>query len=96
MARIIWTEPALHELEAIADHIGLDKPQAARLLVQKVFKKVDRLVRFPRLGAVPSELKGLPYRQLVIPPCRIFYKIGHGKIFIVSILRGERKLPIPF
>ena len=32
MAEVIWTEPALHDLDAIADYIALDDPQAARVL----------------------------------------------------------------
>jgi len=37
MAQIIWTEPALSDLDAIAEYIALDKPSAAMKLVQKVF-----------------------------------------------------------
>jgi toxin ParE1/3/4 len=92
MAKVIWTDPALNELDAIADYISLDKPEAARLWVQKVFKKVSRLGRFPYLGTCPSELKGLPYRQLVISPCRIFYRFEKGKIYIVSIFQSKRIL----
>lgn len=92
MAEIIWTSPALSDLDAIADYIALDKPQAARLFVQKVFKKVDLLGRFPRLGRVPLELKGLPYRQLVIPPCRIFYRGDKETLYIISVLRSEREV----
>lgn len=37
MAEIIWTEPALDELEVIAGYIALDKPGAANRLVKRVF-----------------------------------------------------------
>jgi len=40
MAEVIWAEPALHDLEAIADYIALDDLQAARGVVQRVFKHV--------------------------------------------------------
>jgi plasmid stabilization system protein ParE len=36
MAKVIWTEPALSDPDAIADYIALDKPSAARELVQRV------------------------------------------------------------
>jgi toxin ParE1/3/4 len=74
MARLIWTEPALNDLEAIADYIGLDKPEAARRYVQRVFHSVERLLQFPKSGRVPRELPRLSYREIVISPCRIFYR----------------------
>ena len=45
MARIIWTEPALQDLDEIADYISLDKPNAARRLVQRVFERVGQVSR---------------------------------------------------
>jgi len=41
MAEVIWAEPALNDLDAIADYIALDNPEAARRLVQKIFEHVD-------------------------------------------------------
>ena len=92
MARIIWADPAIQDLDAIADFVALDKPQAARRLVRRVLAAVRRLQRFPRMGSVPSELRGLPYRQLVVPPCRIFYRIEKHTVYIVHILRGEQRV----
>lgn len=43
MAQVIWTEPALHELDEIADYISLDDSNSAKNLVQEVFQKVKRL-----------------------------------------------------
>ena len=39
MARLIWTEPALNDLETIAEYIALDKPDAAKKYVQRVFER---------------------------------------------------------
>lgn len=47
MAEVIWTEPALQELDAIAEYIALDNPAAASHLVQNVFDKTERLENFP-------------------------------------------------
>jgi toxin ParE1/3/4 len=62
MAEVIWAEPALHDLDPIADYIALDNPEAARRLVQKNFEHVDQLESHPRLGSKPEELKGWRYR----------------------------------
>lgn len=44
MVEVVWTEPALGDLEAIADYIALDNPQAASQLVQRILKNVGQLV----------------------------------------------------
>jgi toxin ParE1/3/4 len=93
MVRLVWTEPALADLDQIADYIALDKPNAARRLVQRVFNSVEQLDKFPESGSVPKEMKslrGTAYRHLVIPPLRIFYRIQNQEIFIIYIMRGEK------
>jgi toxin ParE1/3/4 len=84
MAQIIWTEPALSDLDAIADYIALDKPEAARRLVQSVFKHVEQLATHPKSGSVPPELRGSRYRQIVEPPCRAFYRYDGKRVFILT------------
>src|SRR6267142_1175240 len=74
MAEVIWTEPALNDLDAIADYIALDDPAAARDFVQRVFKHVEQLIAHPDSGSKPEELRGWRYRQIIEPPCRILYR----------------------
>jgi toxin ParE1/3/4 len=57
MAQIIWTEPAFTDLNEIAEYIALDKVEAARRLVEQVFKSVGQLEQFPELGRKPPELE---------------------------------------
>ena len=93
MAEIVWTEPALSDLDAIADYIALDKPNAASALVARVFFHIEKLSDNPELGSIPRELRPLKtYRQIVEPPCRIFYRVRDDQVFIVHVLRGERQL----
>jgi toxin ParE1/3/4 len=92
MAEVVWSEPALVDLEAIADYIALDKPEAAKALVQRVFAKTERLAEYPRSGSVPAELPGSRYRQLIESPCRIFYRVDQDIVVIVHVMRSERRL----
>ena len=92
MAQIIWTEPALSDLNAIAEYIALDKPGAAINLVQKVFSSTDRLEQFPESGRKPAEFKKSKYLEIIVNPCRIFYRIEGDKIYILYVMRSERKL----
>jgi plasmid stabilization system protein ParE len=68
MAQVIWTEPALTDLDAIADYIALDNPGAANRLVQKVFEHIDQWNGTPKTGpslansvvAATAKLSGPP------------------------------------
>jgi plasmid stabilization system protein ParE len=84
MAEVIWTEPALADLEAIADYIAVEDPAAAGAFVRRVFAHIGKLQKHPRLGPVPPELEGSRYRQIVEPPCRVFYREEGKKFFILS------------
>ena len=92
MAEVIWTEPALNDLDAIADYIALDDPAAARELVQRIFQLVEQLIAHPDSGSKPDELRGWRYRQIVEPPCRIFYRRERDTVYILYVMRGERRL----
>lgn len=92
MAQIIWTEPALSDLNEIAEYIALDKQNAARRLVQQVFSSVDRLQQLPESGRVPPELEQSKYREIIVGPCRVFYRVDQDKVYILYVMRGERQL----
>ena len=73
MAELIWTEPALSDLDEIAEYIAIENPSAAQDLVQQVFTVVGRLDRHPKSGRIPAELEGGRYREVLGGPCRVFY-----------------------
>lgn len=92
MAEIIWTEPALADLDAIADYIALDKPAAAAAMVQRIFSRVEHLESHPESGSRPRELKRSRYRQIIEPPCRVFYRYDGKRVYILYVMRSEQLL----
>jgi toxin ParE1/3/4 len=84
MAEIIWTNPALDDLNDIAEYIALSHIASAKKLVKKVFEKIERLEVFPESGKKPIELKNLNYREIVVNPCRIFYKIEKDNVLFYT------------
>lgn len=92
MAEVIWTEPALNDLNEIAEYIAVANLPAAKMLVETIFSKVDRLEAHPESGKVPPEISTLNYRELVVTPCRIFYKIDTDQVFILHVMRQEQDL----
>jgi toxin ParE1/3/4 len=92
MARLTWTEPALLDLDEIAEYIALDNPLAASRYVQKVFDRVERLEAHPNSGKRPAELSRTSYREVVVAPCRIFYRVEKDTVYILYVMRSERLL----
>ena len=92
MAEIVWTEPALNDLDLIAEYIAVSNLVAAKKLVKEVFSKVDILEEYSKSVKSISELPSLNYRELYVKPCRIFYKFEDNKAFILHVMRQEQDL----
>lgn len=92
MARLIWTEPALLDIDKIAEYIAIDDPFAASCFIRKVFERVGRLEAFPVSGKRPPELPDTFCREVVVSPCRIFYRIEEDIVYILYVMRAERLL----
>ncbi len=92
MAKIIWTEPALGYLNAIADYIAKNNPDAANRLVRRVFESVDLLEQFPELGRRVPEMRKSGYREMIVSPCRIIYRVEGETVVVIFVMRGEREL----
>ena len=82
----------MSDLEAIADYIALENPIAAADLVKRIVGHVEQLADHPESGSRPLELKRSRYRQIVEPPCRVFYRHDGRRVFILHVMRTERLL----
>lgn len=92
MVEIVWTEPALDDLDEIAEYIALDKFNAAQLLVRNVFERVDLLSHSPQSGRKVPELSPSKYKEVIVGPCRVFYRVTKDSVYILHVMRVEREL----
>jgi plasmid stabilization system protein ParE len=60
MVEIIWSEPALSDLDAIADYIALESPTAAAELVRRVFPHIEQLAAQKRKSSQGTRTIPLP------------------------------------
>lgn len=93
MAKVIWTEPALSDLDAIGDYITLQNPVAAASLITRIFEHAAQLQAHPESGSKLVELRRSRYRQIVEPACRAIYRCDDKSVFILHVLRSKRLLP---
>lgn len=92
MAEVIWAEPALTDLEDIAQYIDVSNSAAAQRLVAKIFDAVQRLDHSPESGKEVAELQGLGYREVLVNPCRVLYKFDGARVVVLHVFRQERDL----
>lgn len=89
---IIWSPLASEKLNEIAEHIALDKAEAALKWVNTIFEKVEKLTTFPNQGRTVPELKSNLYRELIIGNYRVIYKVSDSQIFILTIRNFKQNL----
>jgi toxin ParE1/3/4 len=87
MAQVIWALSAQVEFDAI---VTLMPEVAARRFAQKVVRSTRQLEHFPNSGPRIPEMPHSHFRHLVIPPCRIFYRVDESRVVIQFIMRTER------
>ena len=92
MAKVRWADSALDELDKVAEYIALDKISEAKKLVRRVFSRVGLLSDSSECGRVPPELGNKSYREVIVEPCRIFYRLINDEVVILYVMRSERNL----
>ena len=93
--KIIWSQQARDDLQAIVLFIAQDKPSVAESFGYQLMSKVDMLMQFPLAGRVVPEENDETIREIIFRPYRIIYKVLPEKqtIGIVRIWHGARGEP---
>ena len=94
MAEVIWAQAAVEDVERIVAYIELQNAAAAAGLRRRIYDHTLQLEQNPLSGPVIPEMRRFSrrYRQLVEPPCRIFYRVTVDRAFILNVIRGEMQI----
>lgn len=93
--RIVWTAPALEDLEALVRYIAQDDATAAVRVGDEIVDHVSVLASFPEIGPVYRRRTTGDVRQITCRPFRIFYRIERAKqlVEILHVWHGARQEP---
>jgi len=93
VVKVVWSEPALEELEKALEYIAFDQPEAARGLWRQVMAASRSLRRYPLKGRMVPEYQDPSIREMIVGPFRIIYTTGDaGAATILAAVRSERLL----
>jgi plasmid stabilization system protein ParE len=88
--KICFTPTARIQFLSALAYIRRDKPSAATRFRQRAEKALKRLLEYPESGRHIPEFPELPYREVIVPPYRFFYRIEDDTIWIVAVWHGAQ------
>ena len=86
--KIRFTPTARTQFLSALAYIRRDKPSAAARFRQRAEKALKRLLKYPESGRHIPEFPELPYREVIVPPYRFFYRIEDDIVWIVAVWHG--------
>ena len=90
--RIIFTGPASHDLDEIADYVRvIAGPAAEERLLKEIVAAIETLRSRPSRQRERNEL-GRGLRGLSIKNYMIFYRVADACVSIVRVLHGSRNI----
>ena len=92
---IFWTASAEHDLKEVIDFIARENPQNALKILTDIREKTSELKRHPERGRIVPELQSqgiFLYRELLVPPWRIIYRIKDTQVTVLTMLDGRRNV----
>lgn len=95
ICKVKWTSNAKEDLLTIVDYIKKDSLSAARKVFEQIKEKVQSSNFFPLKGRVVPELlkEGITiYRELIVEPWRIMYKIENDTVYIMAIFDSRQNV----
>jgi toxin ParE1/3/4 len=92
---VVWTKIAEEDLIAIIKYIQSDNPTAAKDSLQKLKAKSSNLDSLPERGRIVPELRQqgiLQYRELIVPPWRIIYRISGDFVYVLAVFDSRQNI----
>jgi toxin ParE1/3/4 len=90
-----WSETAQNDLLSIIEYIARENPLQANKIFGEIKKRAESLSAFPDRGRIVPELldQGITlYRELIIEPWRIMYRVSKNEVYVLSILDSRQNV----
>jgi toxin ParE1/3/4 len=93
--KVVWTQAALSQLQAIYDYVAHTSPDYASRMIDRLTKRSIQISGFPFSGRMVPEYQLTGIREVLEWPYRIIYLIQPDKsrIEILAVVHGTRSHP---
>ena len=93
--KVIWSDVAEEDLRNVIEYIAADSPSNALKILNSVKQKASNLYDFPERGRIVPELRDqgvLLYREIIVSPWRVIYRMSEDTVYILSLLDSRRNI----
>lgn len=91
--RIKWTAEAEAHLDGIYHYIAKDSPLYASRTLDKLTRRAEHLIDYPRVGRIVPKYDNPNLRELIVGSYRIIYRITSDHIDVLAVFHGAQQLP---
>lgn len=92
---VAWSEISEKDLINIIEYIARDNPSTAHEKLKEIKEKASRLYSSPDRGRIVPELQEqgiIQYRELIVSPWRIIYRISKNSVYVLSVLDARQNV----
>jgi plasmid stabilization system protein ParE len=90
--KIVWTDPAVDDLEAAVEYIARDSEAYAASFAQSIVDAAESLGGLARRGRVVPEWGVSTVRELLVGRYRLIYELEAERVLLVAVIHGSRDL----
>src|SRR5260221_2390882 len=93
--RVDWADAAVRDLEEPIAFIGADSEIRAERVLDRIEASAAALEASPRRGRVVPELAHFgirSWRELVVRPYRLVYRVDDDAVLVLAVIDGRRDL----
>ena len=92
---VVWAGVAEKDLQSIVENIAEDSHRRAFEILNRIRQKASGLYILPERGRILPELQDhgiLQYRELIVAPWRLIYRISERDVFVLSVIDSRRNV----
>ena len=86
--RIVWTDEAISNLEAIVDYVAPFNPAAAERLAERLLAVAESLSEFPQRGRDAGEGRR---EMTIVWPYVLRYRVEGSIVYILRVRHGAQR-----
>jgi toxin ParE1/3/4 len=91
--KVLWTEAAIAQLEAIYNYVAQTSPEYARRIVDRLTKRSIQIAAFPFSGRIVTEYELNEVREIIESSYRVVYLIkeDEDQIEVLAVIHSSRE-----